>query len=42
VNNQNTNGSQKEDPAEVQMEDALKVSEVSDVTVENMGRTALN
>jgi hypothetical protein len=28
VNNQNTNGSQKEDPAEVQMEDALGVSEV--------------
>jgi hypothetical protein len=28
VNNQNTNGSQKEDPAEVQIADALKVSEV--------------
>jgi hypothetical protein len=28
VKNQNTNGSQKEDPVEVQIEDALKVSEV--------------
>jgi hypothetical protein len=28
VNNQNTNGLQKEDPAEVQIADALKVSEV--------------